>query len=409
MPEQTPSESSTPANPPHLSVRDMYVVSMPSPGENNLIKPWLGMESLLAVEECARFTFVLTPEEVEALPPIVHRLATEHMQEYRNNQHRVIPVRIEKGPRAYSRLLKLALGLEDMKDDFVRADQLYVRPEWKRYQETHPQEAKKFETIMKWFSRDFKRINAETDFLTMPKPTQELAVKKFLNLQGGENILLVADKFGITESSAKAIAQASALSDTITITHADPKELAERYKELKKLQTDKVISNNIHIVALPFEDALQQENMEKFNHAVVCMPIGKDAAKDQALIDAWKNRERQDGIIIHRKGNPQERQEMTAPWNQPGISNLFGPDAMEIKRQSIVNYNEQTCESVRRMCVRSAANRLSESIALEMFRADPAQGKFTRALAIRTPDTRGNNPRNGNGNAGKTNGGGVTK
>jgi hypothetical protein len=400
MTEQKPPESIPPLlKPDQLLVKDMYVVSMPSPGENNIIKPWPGMESLFAAEECARFTFVMTPEQVAALPPIVHQLAGQHLDEYRQHRHRDIPVRIEKGPRAYSRLLKLALGLEDMKDDYTRPNQLYVRPEWERYKQSQPENAKKFDTIMKWFSRDFKRINSETEFLTMPKPTPELSVKKWLNLQGGENVLLVADKLAITESSAKAIAQASVPPDTITLTHPDAKELAERLKEVKKLQKDKLINGDIKIVTMPFHEAVQHDQMEKFSHVVVCMPIGKNKDDDIALFNAWKDRERKDGLLIHRKGNPIERGEMTDPWNQQS-HDLIGPGELEARRQETIHANEATCEEVRRLCVRSGANRVAESLALEQLQKNPERGKFTRALALRQPDTRGKNP--GNASAGTT-------
>src|SRR5579862_7236723 len=99
-----------------LGVRDLYVVSMPNPHDKGApVAPWPGIEKLFLAEDCGRYTFVLSPEDFRSLPSAVTEVAKQQRQERAQGirDQKNHPVRVEDGPRAYKRLLQLAVGLED--------------------------------------------------------------------------------------------------------------------------------------------------------------------------------------------------------------------------------------------------------------------------------------------------------
>lgn len=347
-----------------LPISDLYVVSMPNPHDNSRVpvKPWEGMDSLFLAEDCARFTFVMNKDEFAKLPPEIEKTAQQHtLNPPPKSSH---PVRVEKGIKAYELLLSLAVGLEDA-DNRSPATQKYVFPQWDAFKQKHPERKDEFEKLIRNIRSDCTIINNHSAIAQIPKPTLELAVKRLIGLRNGnhskttvpqskQDILVVADKAPITQGLVKQLAQSSSVG-TVFLTHPEPLEMHMRLHEIKELVAGKQLSlKGVNVEKIPYEQAM---DTDKFNHIVICTPIGKYPQQDQTLIDAWNARKREDGFIVHRKGNPAARQTTTPPYSTANLKNFIGVEQLDAEIPNILADNERELKMAGDIARNRAANR----------------------------------------------------
>jgi hypothetical protein len=344
---------------------ELYIVSMHNPhdGPRVPVKPWEGMDSLFLAEDCSRFTFVMNKNEFFRLPPEIEQIAVKHLETPPpKNSH---PVKIERGVRAYEQLLRLAVGLEDA-DNRNAAVSKYVLPQWKVFKEKHPERAEEFEKIIRNISSDCTIINKNTGITQIARPTLDLAAKRLMGLHNGlttkarvtkkQDILVVADKAPITQELVKYLTQSAAVG-TVYLTHPDPVELDARLHEIQELVAGKQFSlRAARVEKIPFTQAM---DTDAFNHIVICTPIGAYPEQDQAIIDAWKARTREDGFMVHRKGNPAARQTTTPPYSTANLKNFIGVEQLDAEIPRILADSDRELQEAGKIARNRAANRFS--------------------------------------------------
>lgn len=185
---------------------------------------------------------------------------------------------VYQGLSAYRFLLEIACGLHSkMQGESEIFGQ--IKQGWKEFSAESPADAKGLNRVMQYLFTDTKRIR--TDYLHgLGSQSYAGVAQKLLALKNTDRMLILgAGQFGAM-FAAKLRNRAASVT-VMNRTAAPLKSLQKQYPK-------------IHAVA--GFDTLEAE-MKKTTHVLVCLPEGKDAALDSAILKTWK--QKKSGQCIH--------------------------------------------------------------------------------------------------------------
>lgn len=326
---------------PSIALKDLVVVSMPNPTEIDApVKPWQGMEKLFIAEDCNRFTFVLTKDEAAKLPAVIASLTKDDKAHPPAKRY---PVKMETGRTAYATMLKLALGMEDV-ISAKPGDQKYVIPQWEAFSAKNPDRIEDFGGIIDDVRRDMHFVNTHTKVAQLPKPTPAFAVRNLLGLAGDhkpgtpkKHVLVITDTMGEAHDVLRTLGQSAAVG-SITLAAPDASHGNAAFTEFQREAKEGRLSIKTPLELVTFDKAMQ--NMDQFDHTVICMDSGKFPKADTSIRDAWKAKGKKDGMLAHYAATFQ-KVEAISPWIESELKNFITPGriAGECARQ--ITENEQ--------------------------------------------------------------------
>jgi glutamyl-tRNA reductase len=306
---------------------------------------WQGKEEFFTPESCARQLLVGTEEDLHSIPDNIKRKASKsenvHLRKNSNTTRTFIRIADE----AYKYLLKVSCGLDSQKkgEPHILGQ---VKKKWQAFEQAYQSRAKKISTIMQAIFNDANKIR--THILNRLKPIDiNVAAKDLAGIKGGEKVLVIAEKYGITQNIARALGKECATTvGELVITHPNQQELTDRYQELQIESRDRRIIAPVSSVN--FQDLLQR-GLEEYDYVFVCQPMN-NSELDQQLIAKWKQRSRKDGKLVHLKGNPNFGNATTFPWNNAGLKNFVTPEQIKQFHRECMEEDKRTINHAERAC-----------------------------------------------------------
>lgn len=233
-------------------------------------------------------------------------------------------IKVMEGAEGYKFLLDTVSGFRSR-----RLGETHIKSQfhdgWRVFLEEHPEEAQDYETFVADLKRDVKYIQEEvaSGLKTLKHST---TARDLSGQKKGDSVLLVASvgKSGLLgEMSKQMISLIENKQDPskkkgekgryLTITHPDRKTLMSIQDQLEKMKTEGKVRSSISYVGF----SRIGEQFETADQVYVDMPMGANEEAEQAVIEAWLNRVREDNMLTQIRGNPETRMQSTPLWLNP--------------------------------------------------------------------------------------------
>lgn len=242
-----------------------------------------------------------------------------------------------------------------------------IKDAWRKFEDTYQDRAKKLSSIIQAIFEDANKIR--TNILNHLKPINyAVAAKDLIGIKGGERILIIAEKAGITTDIARALGKECITTvKEIVISHPNSQALSERIGDLKLEIANKTIKANV--IPIGFQTLLT-EGCDNYDHIFICQAMN-DNEVDRNLINLWQTRSRNDGKIVHLKGNPLAKNTTTNLWQDASLKNFVTPENISEFYKTCMEKDHQTLTHAEKACdycsdkrVNNEKPRLTEMLAL---------------------------------------------
>jgi hypothetical protein len=305
----------------------LTVISIPIQGNEEAIRNWKASKDLFVPETCARHLYVGLQEDLALIPDAIKQLA---QKEYGENS-------VLQGKEAYEFLLQVCCGLDsrNLGEDQITSQ---VKKRWSDFRENSPEKAKELQSLMDRVFEDVALIRSNS--LQDLRPiSQYLSAKRIAAMEPEQSVVLFAGKEGETNAAARAIARDNTKAvDLVYVTHPDENVTFRTAQTLLNEKAKRLIKSNISLMT--FDEALGKYRDEA-SHWVICSVMGENPEADKAIIDAWKQRVRKDGYLVHLNGDPSRKADIPAMWKNSGIEGIIlPPEIHSAFRQDQAKYNE---------------------------------------------------------------------
>jgi hypothetical protein len=325
-------------------ISKFIVLNLPATPKNPA-PSWQGKEEFFTPESCARQLLVGTEEDLHKIPDDVKQKASKSETTTLKRSSNRTRTSIRRAGEAYQYLLKVSCGLDSQKkgEPHILGQ---VRKTWKSFEQAYQDRAKQLSTIMQAVFEDAKKIR--TNILNRLKPIDTaVAAKDLAGIKGGERVLIIAEKEGTTTDIARALGKECATTvGELVITHPNQQALSERFSELQIEARDKRIKSPIQ--SINYQELLQ-EGFEQYDYVFVCQPMN-DSELDRQIIDQWKMRCREDGKLVHIKGNPLLRNTTTDLWKNAELGNFVRPEEISQFHRDCIQEDRKTIDHAEKAC-----------------------------------------------------------
>jgi len=140
---------------------------------------------------------------------------------------------------------------------------------------------------------------------------------------------------------------------TIVFTHPDVDQLRGVYSYFLNQQRKGRITSPIEM--LPFEQALDANaDLQRFNKAFVCFPMGKNVEVDTKIIEEWRQKEALGGKLIHLGGSKKYERHSNGAWANPELWNYVAPEEITEWQMVRKQQNEDTIKTGFKACTTCA-------------------------------------------------------
>lgn len=263
-------------------------------------------------------------------------------------------VTLYRNARAYSHLLTYVTGLISR----TRGESQIVSQFKRAYSELEVRANQQASELHRLF-RDIIHDNSIVRNNVTPslKPAFYEACAHELSDQNGQDVVLVVAN---THPNGKPDAETENMvryiggnkrqaAKTIVFTHPDPDYLRSVYSYFLSQKTKGKLTSPVEM--LPFESALDAtSDLQRFDKAFVCYPMGKCEEVDLKIIEEWRQKEELGGTLIHLGGSKKSHRHSSGAWIEPELWSYVPPENITEHQVARKKQNASTIVDGKKAC-----------------------------------------------------------
>ncbi len=292
-------------------VADLVVIDFHSKHLTPEIQAWKENAAVPFAASCSRQIWYGTPEDFKDFPYPANKDAVKTLN----------------GAEAYSALLRVISGFESN-----RLGETHVKSQfyegWRCFNDEYPDKAESYQRLVGMLNEDVNFIR--NDIASAFKyQRHEISARDLSGQAKGDKLLVIGSvgKGGIVSAFTEGIIRVSEnrqknRDNFLTVTTPEPEALEILKEQLLQMKRAGKLSTNIEVA--DFSEIGRQ--MDESDRVYVDVPMGSAPEAEAQIVNAWRDRIRDDNTLTHMRGDSHNRALSTPLWADAGLDHYFSPE-----------------------------------------------------------------------------------